>query len=116
MTLADGTGRLARWVLPVAAAVAGWSALLWALRPHWAYCVDGIDAAHSYCDDGVFSVSAQLGIAGLLVLLVAYSIVVVTVKRRPVRIAGIVVIAVAMLASLALLEVPLEEVPLTIVD
>ena len=64
----------------------------------------------------VFSLAAQLGTAGLIVLLVAYAIVVALVKRRSVRIAGLVVIAVAMLASLALLDVPLEEVPLTIVD
>ena len=44
----------ARWIIPVVVFVGGWIGMLWLLRPtRWGYCIDGIDAAHSFCDDGV---------------------------------------------------------------
>ena len=88
--------------------------MLWLLRPHWGYCADGIDAAHSFCDDGVFSLGAQLGTVGLTVLLAAYVVLVLAVRGTPRRIVltiALVVLAVACLASVVLLFQPLEQIP-----
>ena len=91
--------------------------MLWLLRPRWGYCADGIDAALSFCEDGVYSLGAQLGTAGLIVLLTAYIVLVLTVRgprRGRVLAASLVVLAIACLAALALLFRILEEIPMRI--
>jgi hypothetical protein len=110
---------LLAWILPAVVVVGAWIALLWTLRPTWGYCVDGIDAAHSYCDQGVFNLGAQLGTIGLLVLLTAYVVLALALRgerRRLVLTVALVVIAIACVAAFALMFQPLEEIPMRIVD
>jgi hypothetical protein len=106
-----------RWIVPVVAFVGAWIGMLWLLRPRWGYCMDGIDAAHSFCDDGVFSLGAQLGTVGLVVLLTAYIVLVLAVRgpRRGLVLAvSVVVLAIACVAAFALMFQHLEEIPFRI--
>ena len=91
--------------------------MLWLIRPTWGYCVDGIDAAHSFCDDGIFSLGAQLGTVGLIVLLTAYVVLVLTARgprRGTVLAISLVVLAVACVAAFALMFQQLEQIPFRI--
>jgi hypothetical protein len=113
------TRHLIAWILPVVAGVGTWIALLWLWRPTWGYCVDGAEAASSYCDSGVHSLGAQIGSVGLGMLLVAFVVLALTLRgprRRAVLIGSIVVLGIACIAAAGLVFTPLEDVPMRIVE
>ena len=108
---------LVAWILPVVVFVGGWIGMLWLLRPEWGYCIDGIDAAHSFCDDGVFSLGAQIGTVGLIALLTAFIVLVLAVRgprRRRVLTVALIVLAIACVAAFALMFQQLEQIPMRI--
>lgn len=106
-----------RWIIGAAALVAVAIAGLWLARPEWGICVDGVKDGkpYGYCDDGVFSLAAIIGTGALVVLLAAYTVLVVRSAGRATagraRVIGMLALGAAVIAAFALLQLPIEEIP-----
>ena len=102
-----------QWIVPVVFIVCTWIVGLWFGRPRWGFCADGIESVESFCGTGVFSLGAQLGTVGLLVLLVAYVILALVVKgprRKVVLTLAVVALGIACLVAAVLLFTVTESI------